>query len=131
MSPQPPPAPVVDPDLAPKACTVRRASPALVERLRALDDPGGAEGEQGPGARRGRRVWALAALAVLVPAVAGAAVWSTRSILADPYQELGLRYEPLERGTIVFTVVEKGELEAVRNTEVICRVRNKPGASAF
>jgi hypothetical protein len=59
--------------------------------------------------------------------VAGAAVWSTRSVFADPYQELGLRYAPLERGTIVFTVVEKGELEAVRNTEVICRVRNKPG----
>src|SRR5207249_4448523 len=90
-------------------------------------DPAGPESPEGPAARRSRRGWLLAALAILVPAVAGAAVWSTSSVFGDPHQELGLKYEPVQRGKVTFTVVEKGELEAVRNTEVICRVRNKSG----
>src|SRR4051812_49063319 len=121
MSPQHPPAPPANPDPAPEPGAVRRAAPALVERLRALDDAAGPEGQEGPGARRRWRGRGPAALAVFLPAVAGATFWSTRSAFADPYQELGLRYEPVGRGPVTFTVVERGELEAVRNTEVICQ----------
>lgn len=34
-----------------------------------------------------------------------------------------LEFAPVERGSILFTIVEKGELEAARNTDVNCRVR--------
>src|SRR3954453_14066973 len=108
-----PPAPPTAPP-APEPCTARRAAPVLVERLRALDDPAGPETPHSSGARR-RWLRLFAVLAVLVPELSCAAFWSSRSAFGDPYQELGLKYGPVESGPITFTVVEKGELEAVRN----------------
>ena len=50
-----------------------------------------------------------------------------RALLGKADADVEIKALPVERGNVVYTVTEKGELEAVRNTEVLCRVRNKSG----
>jgi HlyD family secretion protein len=106
--------------------SVAPASPApaqLADRLRTLDDPAPASGPT-----RGHRFpWMLATACVLV-LVAALVTWSTRSVFGDPYKNLELDYRLVERGRVVFTIVERGELEAARSSDVNCMVRNRAGA---
>jgi multidrug efflux pump subunit AcrA (membrane-fusion protein) len=109
---------------------VRQTSPVLSNLLRSLNDPGDAgNGQSAAPPRRGRRLGVALTILVAAAVLVGAVVWSTRSVFGEPYQDLHLKYEPVERGTITFTVTEKGELEAAKNTDLACKVRNKSGGS--
>src|SRR5437870_1483576 len=116
-SPAPAPAPAST-DGPPET---RPAAEALVRWLNAADDPGPRP------ARPRRRRSLLAGAALLSVALLGAAGWSAFSLLDDVAPNLGLEYQKAERGRIAFTVVEKGEVEAYRNAELLCKVRNRPG----
>jgi multidrug efflux pump subunit AcrA (membrane-fusion protein) len=70
------------------------------------------------------RSWAPVILGTLVMVlVAGVGYWIYQKATAPEGLPKNLEYQPLARGDVVFTIVEKGELEAARNTEIICQVR--------
>src|SRR2546421_7974522 len=101
----------------------RQVSQTLLERLRTLDDPAGAE----ISAKAPRRRWIFAVFGVLVLGLLGASGWPWFTLFDDPFKKLSLELQPVERGKVTFTIVEKGELEAFKNTKLVCKVRNRSG----
>ena len=89
----------------------------LTERLGKLD---AAIHEAPTASRKRRRWWPLFAIVLLGTLGAGAYFYVRHQADETPRN---LEFQTLDRGTLVFAIVEKGELEAARNTEVICRVR--------
>jgi len=74
---------------------------------------------------RRRRWWGLVTGLVIVSValVLGGTAWWSLSTWNDPFRDLALDVRPAERGRLLFTIVEKGELEAARNTDIVCKVR--------
>src|SRR5437868_6525526 len=103
----------------------RPTAQAMIAWLGSPDGP--ADEEVTP--RSGRRKWRRTAVvtALLAFLCVGAAGWSALALLEYPAQNLGLEYQKVERGKVTFTIVEKGEVEAYRNTELLCKVRNRSG----
>jgi RND family efflux transporter MFP subunit len=60
----------------------------------------------------------------------GYAWMQSASFGSDPNKLLNLQFQEVTRGDVVFTIVEKGELEATRNTDVVCRVRSEGRGSS-
>ena len=82
-----------------------------------------------PSSHRRSRYLVFGAIGVVVIAFV---IWLSQSVLfADPTRNLGLEFEKVERGKVTFTIVEKGEVEAYKNAEVKCEVRNRPGANEW
>jgi HlyD family secretion protein len=70
------------------------------------------------------RTWTPVILGSLVLVlVAGVGYWIYQQVTAPEGLPKNLEFQALSRGDMVFTIVEKGELEAARNTEIICQVR--------
>jgi len=89
----------------------------LKDRLAALDEPTSAP-------PRTKRSWTPVILGVLVLGIIGAGgYWGWHQINSPVGPPKNLETQSLTRGDIVLTFVEKGELEAARNTEIICQVR--------
>lgn len=89
----------------------------LKERLATLDDPAVA-------APRTKRSWTPVILGILVLGITGAGgYWGWHLLNAPQGPPKNLETQALTRGDVVLTFVEKGELEAARNTEIICQVR--------
>jgi len=89
----------------------------LRERLSTLDDPAAVP-------PRAKRTWTPVVLGVLVLGiVVAASYWGWQHYNAPEGPPKNLETQALTRGDIVLTFVEKGELEAARNTEIICQVR--------
>jgi HlyD family secretion protein len=98
----------------------RQASVALAEKLQSLDDPLEQEAAApAPGGLRASLVLAVAV--VLIATGAGLGGWYYLTLVAA--EDTALQFEPVERGRLVFSIVEKGELEASRNTDITCKVR--------
>ncbi len=98
----------------------RTGSSALAERLRHLDEPTHQDGEA-PRASFFRTGMMLVLGLVLAGTGATAGGWYYLTLLSA--EDTSLQFEPVERGRLVFSVVEKGELEASRNTDINCKVR--------
>src|SRR5437762_2646094 len=75
---------------------------------------------EAPAARPPRRRWPLLLTALFALPALGAAGWSALSSIEDPSRSGALDIQPAERGKVTFTIVEKGELAAARNTKLIC-----------
>jgi hypothetical protein len=103
----------------------QQSSEALIQRLHALDAED--EGIPGKSRQRSRLGWIIGGGIVLVVAVAGGAGWLTLSALEDPHADL--QFEEAKRGTLILSVVERGELEASKNAEIHVRVRAKSQGS--
>ena len=89
----------------------------LRERLSTLDDPAVVP-------PRTKRTWTPVVLGVLVLGiVAAGGYWGWQHYNSPEGPPKNLETQPLTRGDIVLTFVEKGELEAARNTEIVCQVR--------
>jgi len=70
------------------------------------------------------RSWTPVILGTIVmAAVAGVGYWMYQHATAPDGLPKNLEFQPLARGDVIYTIVEKGELEAARNTEVVCQVR--------
>ena len=95
-------------------------SPAVLERLAHLDEFAQTEL---PGAKRSSLRWLLMSVGLLlvVGLIFGAIYY--QSVVQDNLPT-NLEFKPVTRGMIVHTITEKGELEAARNTEVVCKVRS-------
>lgn len=81
--------------------------------------------------RRSGRYWGglLLGLGALA-ATAVAAIWYWQvARVGEDFRNL--EFQPASRGKIVFTIVEKGELEAAKNVEIICRVRSSGRGNAI
>jgi multidrug efflux pump subunit AcrA (membrane-fusion protein) len=98
----------------------RTGSSALAERLRHLDEPTHPDGEA-PRASFFRTGMMLVLGLVLAGTGAAAGGWYYLTLLSA--EDTSLQFEPVERGRLVFSIVEKGELEASRNTDINCKVR--------
>lgn len=90
----------------------------MTQRLARLNDAAEAEAPARP--QRFGGWWIALSLLVLAGAAAGAYAYFGRT---DSETPKNLEFQKAERGKIVFTIIEKGELEAARNTDVTCRVR--------
>ncbi|MFT3878886.1 MAG: hypothetical protein QM703_04390 [Gemmatales bacterium] len=89
----------------------------LKERLSTLDDPAVVP-------PRPKRSWTPVILGVLTLGIAVAGgYWGWQFYHAPEGPPKNLETQALTRGDIMLTFVEKGELEAARNTEIICQVR--------
>lgn len=89
----------------------------LRDRLSTLDDPAMVPPHT-------KRTWTPVVLGVLVLGiVVAASYWGWQHYNAPEGPPKNLETQALTRGDIVLTFVEKGELEAARNTEIICQVR--------
>jgi HlyD family secretion protein len=89
----------------------------LRERLSTLDNPAVVP-------PRPKRTWTPVALGVLVLGiVAASSYWGWQHYNTPEGPPKNLETQALIRGDIVLTFVEKGELEAARNTEIVCQVR--------
>src|SRR5262245_32800558 len=102
----------IDPQ-GPEPRPVRQASPALTQRLRSLDEPL-AGTPSASGRRRGYKSFFVVG-GLLASLLIAAAIWSGRTVFGDPHPDLDLKFLPVERGKVTLTIVEKGEVEAVRN----------------
>lgn len=98
----------------------RSGSSALAERLRHLDEPTHHDGEA-PRASFFRTGVMLVLGLILAGTGAAAGGWYYLTLLSA--EDTSLQFEPVERGRLVFSIVEKGELEASRNTDINCKVR--------
>jgi len=98
----------------------RQGSRALADRLKALDEPASGHPEEAPpsGMRYGYVL--IIGLALMA---AGALIggWYYFNIVGG--DDNTLQYEAVQRGRLIFSIVEKGELEASRNTDINCKVR--------
>lgn len=89
----------------------------LRERLSTLDEPV----EVPP---RAKRNWTPVVLGIITLGVLlGGGYWVWQRYNGPEGPPKNLETQPLARGDIIHTFVEKGELEAARNTEIICQVR--------
>ncbi|HQR05224.1 MAG TPA: hypothetical protein PLN21_00295 [Gemmatales bacterium] len=89
----------------------------LKERLATLDDPAVVP-------PRIKRSWTPVILGILVLGIVGAcSYWGWQHYNAPEGPPKNLETQALTKGDMVLTFVEKGELEAARNTEIVCQVR--------
>lgn len=89
----------------------------LKQRLSKLDEPV----EAPP---RAKRSWTPVVYGVLILGIiSGAGYWGWHHFSSSDGTPKNLETQPLTRGDVVLTLVEKGELEAARNTEIVCLVR--------
>lgn len=89
----------------------------LKARLSTLDEPVSVP-------TRPKRSWTPVIMGILMLGViAAGGYWGYNHFTAPEGPPKNLETQPLSRGDIVLTFVEKGELEAARNTEIICQVR--------
>jgi HlyD family secretion protein len=95
-------------------------SEAIREKLRAVNEP--PDGPFPGPRRRARWPWLLAVLAALGGAAGGVYAWVHAGPADTPLRHL--EFQPAERGKLVLSIVERGELEAAKNVEVICKVRS-------
>jgi multidrug efflux pump subunit AcrA (membrane-fusion protein) len=93
----------------------------LAERLRKLDEPDSGHPESHLGGSLTRPILLILALGLIV-AGGGVGAWYYLNIFGS--EDRALQFEPIERGRLVFSIVEKGELEASRNTDINCKVRS-------
>ena len=95
---------------------VHKVSPEVQQRLQGLNEPSDTEESGTP---MSRMLTILIIVLVLAVGAGGLAWWllSGREIAEN------LIYEKVTRGSIVYTVAEKGTLEAANNTKIICKVR--------
>lgn len=98
--------------------TVEHQVPAeLKERLATLDDPAAPP-------PRMKRSWTPVIFGILVLGIVGAgSYWGWQHFTAPEGPPKNLETQMLTKGDMVLTFVEKGELEAARNTEIVCQVR--------
>jgi HlyD family secretion protein len=104
-----------DPNLAPVPES-RSVSQGIKERLRGLDD---VVAEKEGAGRSLRWLIMLGLLATL--AVAGVGGYLALNVLEDPWKDLEV--QPFTYGDVIFSVIEKGELEAANNVDIFCKVR--------
>ncbi|HMP15998.1 MAG TPA: hypothetical protein PKD72_03160 [Gemmatales bacterium] len=74
-----------------------------------------------PVAKRNWTPWVVGLL--LLSVAGGAGYWGYQRYSQPEGPPKNLETQPLTRGDITLTLIEKGELEAARNTEIICQVR--------
>lgn len=89
----------------------------LKQRLATLDDAIAAP-------PRAKRSWTPVIYGVIVLAILGAlGTWGWQHFSSPEGPPKNLETQALSRGDVVLTFIEKGELEAARNTEIVCQVR--------
>ncbi len=121
----------------------KQVSSIMTERLRRLDlheeEHGSADKSAG-----GRRLALIIAGCVALAALAFAGFWvfEKSSFFGSDYTATndtgetikvdgkGLQFLPVGRADVIFTITEKGELEAVQNTEIVCKVRSSGRGSS-
>ncbi len=91
-------------------------SQGLKDRLRGLDDV--VADTEAP--RRSLRLVIVLGLLVTLT-VAGVGGYLAMNVLDDPWKDLEV--QPVTRGEVIFSVIEKGELEAAYNVDIFCKVR--------
>ncbi len=91
-------------------------SQSIKDRLKGLDEViESAEGRQ----RSLRWLVLFGAVATLAVVGVGAFLWF--NVLEDPFKDLEVL--PATRGDVIFSVIDKGELEAANNVDIFCKVR--------
>lgn len=89
----------------------------LKDRLATLDDPAAVPPPM-------KRSWTPVILGILVLGIVGAgSYWGWQHFNAPEGPPKNLETQALTKGDMVLTFIEKGELEAARNTEIVCQVR--------
>jgi multidrug efflux pump subunit AcrA (membrane-fusion protein) len=99
----------------------REVNEGVANRLKALDEPA----EQAlPSKQRPRLPWGwVIAAGVVFLGIAGGLIYYLEFVRkADDLPDL--EYQQASRGKLVLSVVEKGELEAAKNTDINCKVRS-------
>ncbi|MFO0813258.1 MAG: hypothetical protein U0796_08575 [Gemmatales bacterium] len=97
--------------------TVHQVPDDLMKRLSTLDEPVGVPA-------RPKRSWTPVIFGTIVLAIIGiAGYWGYGQFTQPEGPPKNLETQPLAKGDVHLTFVEKGELEAARNTEIICMVR--------
>jgi HlyD family secretion protein len=114
-----PQSPSHDLNLVPnEALPIHKVSPEVQQRLSALNEP--PEEREEAGISYVKLFIILSIGIVLLGGIGGLAWW----LVKGREQVDNLIFERATRGSIVYTVVEKGEVEAANNTDIICKVRS-------